>query len=373
MHFKFATAVVLALSAVICVSGAIAQDMQPGRGGGSFVETDPIATPLANAALDGVADGSGVSNAAAFRSALSLGTAATADVGVAMGNLVALGLGSMLPAVNASQLTGITSSQVSGLGTMAAEAATSYATVNASNVADAAAWRTALDVSQAGTSPYAADTWDYSWTYADGDPTSLGWTQTGTQTLTVASDTISGVNCYSLTPSGSSGTSWIGKATGVSATGSWEMRAKIYWPASSGTAPRYSLMYNPDATASNSKRFEYSVSTAGPSYWNATAVTTLGSVGDLSGQWIDITWRHYKVVANDVANYFVETWVGPVRVSAMVLGALGITNPAAGSLQIGRSNIGTQTAVTCIASIQIKNGINAAPPSYTFRSAIYPL
>lgn len=220
---------------------------------------------------------------------------------------------------------------------------------------------------------YAADSWDYSWVTADGDPTSLGWSQSGTQTLTVASDTISGVACYSLTPPAASGTAWISKAAGFSATGSWEMRAKIYWPASSGTAPRYSLMYNPDLTASNSKRFEFSVSTAGPSYWNATAVTTLGSVGDLSGQWIDITWRVYRGTGTDVANAFVETWVGPVRVSALVLGALGITNPAAGSLQIGRSNIGTQQGVTAIASIQIKNGINEAPPSWTFRNATFPL
>lgn len=411
--------------------------------------TGAMTIPNANitgGAISGITDlavadgGTGASNAADARTNLGLGTAATADTGTVMGNVVVLGMGATLPAVNASNLTGITSSQVSGLGTMAAESAGSYATVNASNVADAAAWRTALGLGTAaveaatafqaadtdltaiagltsaadalpyftgagtaavttmtaagrsilddatvgdirttlgvdasGTSPYAADSWDYSWTYADGDPTSLGWSQSGTQTLTVAADTIGGVNCYSLTPSGSSGTSWISKATGFSATGSWEMRAKIYWPTSAGVAPRFSLMYNPDTTASNSKRFEFSVSTAGPSYWNATTTTTLGSVGDLSSQWIDMTWRVYRGTGTDVANAFVETWVGPVRVSGLVLGALGATNPAAGSIQIGRSNIGTQTDVTCIASIQIKNGVNAAPPSWTFRSSTFPL
>ena len=64
-------------------------------------------------------DGAGVTDAAAFRSALGLGTAATKNTGTSTGNVIEMAYPGILPAVDASQLTGITASQVSGLGTAA--------------------------------------------------------------------------------------------------------------------------------------------------------------------------------------------------------------------------------------------------------------
>ncbi len=64
-------------------------------------------------------DGTGITDAGAFRTALSLGTAATASTGTSSGNVPVLTTGG-LPAVGGGNLTGIASSQVSGLGTAAA-------------------------------------------------------------------------------------------------------------------------------------------------------------------------------------------------------------------------------------------------------------
>lgn len=78
MRSKSATVMILVAVLLATFTGVrvvAAQDMQPGRGGGSLVESDPIATPMANTAIDGLADGSGVTNAAAFRTAIGAGAA----------------------------------------------------------------------------------------------------------------------------------------------------------------------------------------------------------------------------------------------------------------------------------------------------------
>ena len=120
-------------------------------------------TPPASSGGGVEGDGTGVTDASAFRSALSLGTAATVNTGTSAGNVVVLNSSAQLPAVDGSLLTGLTSTQLSGLA-------------------------------------YAAETWTDRWKTSDGSPTSNGWSQAGTQTMTIASTTQGGVACYSLTP-----------------------------------------------------------------------------------------------------------------------------------------------------------------------------
>lgn len=52
--------------------------------------------------------------------------------------------------------------------------------------------------------------------------------------------------------------------------------------------------------------------------------------------------------------------------------SLGATT-SAGDINIGRLTTGTGVPVIYIAAVQLKNGINPAPPSYTFRRSAYPL
>ena len=90
--------------------------------------------PSAGGGVSG--DGSGVTDASAFRSALSLGTAATTNTGTSSGTVPVLGMGGALPAVDGSNLTGLLSTQISGLGTASGYSATAFlqATNNLSDV-----------------------------------------------------------------------------------------------------------------------------------------------------------------------------------------------------------------------------------------------
>lgn len=526
---------------------ALAQDIQPGRGSGSFVEVDPIASPLASAAqatadtcIDGLADGSGVTDAAAFRAAIAApggttggsdnrvlrsdgtggatlqssslvcdddgnvsglasvaiggttasssmlysdGGAATnrwrmdADAGVARilswatgdvarwairvggaesgantGGDIALrrydDAGAFVSAVwsavrstgaltipnvaiTGGSVTGITDLAIAdggtgastasdartnlGLGTAAVESAASFqaadatltafagATCSASTLlycsgsdtvsaatitsaglallddADASAQRTTLGLGTAATTAatdyaaaWPADSWGYSWVTADGNPTSLGWSQVGTQTLTVASTTYLGESCYSLTPSGSSGTALIAKASGVVATGSWELRMRVAYPASVSTTARYCWWYCPDTTASGSKRFEFGVNTTGLTYWNATTTTQLATVGDMTAQWVDVTYRANKNATNGIAEYYVETWVGATRVGGQTFAALGATSVSAGDIILGRSNTGTNASVMYVSAIRVRSGLNETLPSVRFMASTWP-
>lgn len=225
-----------------------------------------------------------------------------------------------------------------------------------------------------GVALFPPDSWDYTWEAANGSPTSNGWTQTGGQPMTVASTTYNGVACYSLTPSSNSGTSYISKATGVAAANSFEIWLKVAFPLTSGTAPRLGVLYNPNATSANSKRFEFGITSTGPSYWNSTTTTSLGgTTGDLSGQWMDIRWKIFKHAINDVGGYVIQTSIGALVTSTTQVGSLGAISGSAGDLALGRFNAGTHAGVIYIAGVYIKNGLNSAPVSYTFRNNTWPL
>lgn len=94
------------------VSSAQADDLRPGRPTGS------------GGGVGG--DGTGITSASAFRTALGLGTAATVNTGIVMGAVPILGVGATLPAISGANLIGITASQISGLGTAALQASTAF-------------------------------------------------------------------------------------------------------------------------------------------------------------------------------------------------------------------------------------------------------
>lgn len=266
------------------------------------------------------------------------GTAGLLTVGTGASNLVQLDGSSKLPVVDGSQLTNLSNSQVGG-------------------------------------AVYPADSWTYQWVTGTGDPLSNGWAQAGTVNVTTASATQAGVGCFSLTPGGTSGTSSIKYST-TAATGNWELRLKIYMPASSGTTNNFGFVYNPDTTQSGSKRFQYmftSSTSSSITYWTGSAMGTLVTTPSLTGRWVDITVRTY-VTSTGLANTWQELWVGKTLVwYGMAPSSLGATSPAAGDIVIGRMTASTTVSVIYIAEVSFKDGINTAPVSHTFAGTTWPL
>lgn len=303
-------------------------------------------------------------DASAGRTTLGLGTAATANTGTGSGNIPVLDGSGRLPAVDGSQLTGITSTQVSGLGTAAA------ATVgtSANNVPQ-------LDASalMPGGTIYAAETWTNRWRASDGDPTSNGFSQAGTQDMTIASTTQDGVACYSLTPGASAGTSYI-QASWTAANASWEMYAKVWIPDSSTTGPiRLCISYSPGTTASGSKRIELGLSATQLLIYNGTGLSSLVTIPDLTDKWIDLLVQCYQS-ADGAANSWWHISVGRLVVYSGPPGTLaGTAGAGAGTFYIGRISTGSQVTPFYVAELAIRTALNPAPVDYRFSQSTWPL
>lgn len=245
--------------------------------------------------------------------------------------------------------------------------------------ASAGAQRTTLGLGTAATSAITdfqpaipADSWTYSWVAADGDPTGLGWSSSGSVAITVASTTQGGVACYSLTPSASSGTAFIKKSTTASA-GNWELRLKVYLPVSASTNQNFGFTYSPDATVTGTKRYQYMLTATGIQSWTGAAMASLVTVPDLTGRWLDVTVRNY-VSTTGLANAWQQIWVGGVLVyNAQGPTTLGAASVAAGDITVGRLTAGTTQSVIYIAAVLFKDGVNQLTPAETFRSSTWPL
>lgn len=261
-------------------------------------------------------------DAAAQRTTLGLGTAATATVGTSANNVPQLGADATMPS-----------------GTI-----------------------------------YAAETWTNRWQTSDGDPTSAGWTQAGTQNMTITSTTQAGVACYSLTPSGSSGTSYI-QTTWTAATGSYELYFKVWLPASTmgAATKRLCISYSPDATASGSKRLELGLSATAFGLFDGTNLTSRATIPDATGQWADVLIQVTQST-NGAGNTWLKIHIGRVLIYNALAPTLGATAGAgAGTIYIGRINTGTQTDVFYIADLAMRTAWNEAPADYRFKSAAWPL
>lgn len=235
-----------------------------------------------------------------------------------------------------------------------------------------AATAAATDFQAAGVGTWPADSWDYEWATADGDPLTHSWAHGSARAVTTALVTTgicATTNCYSLTPSGTSGTSFI-KYTATAATGSWEMRLKIGTATSS--AVNLGFGYNPGATASGTKLPFWGLQTTGLAWWNGS-MSIMGAYGSFVGQLIDVTIRCYNSGGGASYNWM-ETWIGPVLVDSRVGTSSWQSQTSAGDIILGRLAATADGNVIYIASVKLKwSGINSAPPSYTFRGQTYPL
>lgn len=307
-------------------------------------------------------DGTGVTDASSFRTALGLGTAATTNTGTTSGNVVVLGMGATLPAVNGGNLTGLSSSQVSGLGTASGYSATSFLQVsnNLSDVTPSTA-RTNLGLGSLSTqdSPYAADTWTYTWTPADGDPISANGF-TAVQSATTASTTVDSLACYSITPSGSSGESLIYKNVGAASSSSWEARVLLWAP--SGNTSRYGWMYDSGIGTGDSLYKVVMSATTMPLRINEAtpAVPAL----QYSGRWVMWTLRCYYNLSTTQS---CEVYSGRIKLYTFE-SAVAETSVSAGRLSIGRT-VGAIVTAGCLGGIWIRStGVNESPVEYRERA-----
>lgn len=329
-------------------------------------------TPPASSGGGVEGDGTGVTDASAFRSALSLGTAATANTGTSMGNVVALGMGAALPAVNASNLTGISSTQVSGLGTAAGYSATSFlqAANNLSDVTPITA-RSNLGLGTAATldtgtgagnvlvldgsgaipatvTTALTNTWDIDYVASrDGRANTAGWTESGG---THAIATSGGINHHEITGS-TSVASYITRSFSITTnTTSWEVQ--IEWQPTSADGQASITVYD------GTRRVWIYAAAAG---WrdNTGAGAAISDLDPLSN-WNTLTIRR----VGDI----IELWEGPRRVNLYLYSAMTASGTAA-SVLVGDQLADTTARTNKIRSIKARSsGSYNSLPSELFRN-----
>lgn len=225
--------------------------------------------------------------------------------------------------------------------------------------ANAAAAVSSLGLS---TSMFAADNWTNSWAYADGSPTSVGWSSwnvtAAAPSITATTKTArdgSSISCYLVTPGSGDGESGIRITWGTGATRDWELRVRAWIPAASTSTWAFGY-----STADNgTDEWFYINPKAAGSTLNTASITT----ADLTGVWVDWTLRVYETL--DGLGFW-EVWAGPLLLKVGILSD-GAVIRSAGRFEFGKF-AGANVTGGCIASVKLKdNGINEAPPSYTFK------
>lgn len=209
---------------------------------------------------------------------------------------------------------------------------------------------------------FAADSWTNTWTYADGNPTSVGWSSwnvtASAPTVTASSKTAhdgSSISCYLVTPGSGDGESGIRITWGSGAARDWELRVRAWIPA--GSTSTWAFGYN---TADNgTDEWFYINPKAAGATLNSASITT----ADLTGSWVDWTLRVYETI-NGAG--FWEVWAGPLLLKIGILSD-GAALRSAGRFEFGKF-AGANVTGGCLAYVKLKdNGINEAPPSYTFK------
>lgn len=298
--------------------------------------------PAASGGVEG--DGTGVTDASAFRSALGLGTAATLTAGTAANNAVQLDVDGKLPAVDGSALTGISSS------------------------------------------PYAADSWGLlNWTAGAGTMVSDGWTAFthASSSLTDESATEDGIACRKLTPGAAqyAGVYYVA----IPSTGKWEarIRIKVATSGSATSSPWYGWSVSGPSSGGLVRRMGIGLaptdtSTSGIWYWSGASLgNTTAMISTLADQWIDWTVRVQDGRADGTgANAYYELWAGPIKLMSGYTQTTGgaaavpwiAQSGVARAVYVGKINGTSGAAPIYVASVKVRSGWNEAPPDYTFRS-----
>jgi len=281
-------------------------------------------------------------DAATARTTLGLGTAATVNTGTGSGNVPVLDGSGRLPAVDGSLLTNLP-----------------------------------------GSSPYAADVWDYEWSAASGTTMEAdGWTKTGT--LADTSSTIGAYTARLLTPTANSGAAYMSKTivtgvgglapvTGMSIAGSFELRVLCQLPASTSANIVHAFAF---CMAAGGNQFIPAVTSTG--LWassGAGSLTSLVLTGGLPNRslWLTIRCANGVSSGTTAATSYTEVWAGPVRIWTGLSSTpwASFTAGNEGLLRIGRivgPGSGGNVDAVAVSSIRWRAGWNQAPVDYTMRA-----
>ena len=253
-------------------------------------------------------------DAAAMRSTLGLGTAATGTTGTSAGNVVALDGSGRLPAVDGSQLTGISSA------------------------------------------PYAADAWDYTWSATTGVIGDWSSTSGG-----FGISMLGGKSAANTSTSTSSGGSLVSGETDPVA--SFEVRMHYYTTAVSEAdgSPLSVAEFR-----AMGRRISFIVTTGNGLALYNTSIASAWKTGQVLSQWVTLTCRVTGTSDTDATASF---WAGEVFLGTARLTDMPTTTDDA-TFRLNNSPTGT-VANTGLAWVAYRSGFNDAPPSYTYRGQGY--
>jgi hypothetical protein len=406
--------VALALGVALAVVGTIA------TAGTSY-------TPPASSGGGVEGDGTGITDASAFRTELGLGTAAVLDTGTTANKVVKLDAMGKLPAVDGSALTNIGGGLPTGgvtsqvlqkasnfnydtswvtLGGAAYYEASSFEPADATltelaslvwssgtqipaflgtdtasllTVGTGALGIVQLDgdgklpavdgsaLTNVAASPYAADSWDTVWEGADG---ATGWTFSTNGGI----GTVDGKTAARITGGSSSSEASYYNIAGSAPDGSFEVRWMAYVSDYYVTGDWQTAW----KICAFGKRILPAFSASGMTLYKSTGASGVGYPNSaiLLNEWVLITMR---VTSPDTGNTAPDTlgvqaqiWLGEHLVYTGLVdpvnSASGSADQAAGMFSVDRY---TSTGTTAVAWVAYRDGFNAAPPSYTYRGQGY--
>jgi len=268
-------------------------------------------------------------DAAAQRTALGLGTAATSNTGTSAGQIPVLDSSAQVPAANVAA--------------------------------------------------YASDVWDFQWNASSGTTMEAdGWTKTGA--ITDTATTIGAYTARLLTPTANSGAAYMSKVisgsapvTGLSIYGSFELRVLCQLPASTSGNITQALAFCMQAGGN-----QFIVAVTSTAIWASGGTGTLTSLTLTAGLpnrsiWLTIRCANGLTSGTVAGTSYTEVWAGNIRIWTGISTTpwAGFTAGNEGLFRIGRivgPGSGGNVEAVRVASVYWRAGWNAAPVDYTMRA-----